>query len=54
MGVICLYINQLYFSTVKLGKYYLTHTRLNTWNNEFLLDSINPTLADELTRLNYD
>jgi predicted metal-binding protein len=35
-------------------KYFLTHTRLKTWNNEFLSDSIKPTLTDELTRLRYD
>lgn len=35
-------------------KYFLTHTRLKTWNNKFLSDSIKPTLTDELTRLSYD
>jgi hypothetical protein len=35
-------------------KYYNTHSSLNTWNNEFLQESIKPTLSDEPTRLNYD
>jgi predicted metal-binding protein len=35
-------------------KYYTTHTNLKTWNNEFLQESIKPTLSDEPTRLNYD
>jgi hypothetical protein len=35
-------------------KYYITHTNLNTWNNEFLQESVKPTLTDKLTRLNYD
>ncbi len=34
--------------------YYLTHTRLNTWNNKFLLESIKPTIASEAIRINYD
>ncbi len=35
-------------------KYYLTHRNLNTWNSEFLKDSVKPTLTDEVTRLRYD
>ena len=35
-------------------KYYITHTNLNTWNNEFLQESVKPALTDELTRLSYD
>jgi predicted metal-binding protein len=35
-------------------KYYVTHARLNSWNNEFLSESVKPTLADESTRLRYD
>lgn len=35
-------------------KYYITHTNLHTWNNEFLKESVKPTLADESTRLRYD
>ena len=35
-------------------KYYITHQNLDTWNSKFLLESIKPTLTDELTRLNYD
>jgi len=35
-------------------KYFEIHTKLNTWNNSFLLDSVKLTLTDELTRLKYD
>jgi len=35
-------------------KYFLTHSKLNTWNTQFLSDSIKPTLTDELTRISYD
>lgn len=35
-------------------KYFTTHTKLNTWNNEFLEESIKLTLTDEKTRINYD
>ncbi|MFH1121807.1 MAG: CGGC domain-containing protein [Bacteroidota bacterium] len=35
-------------------KYYLTHSKLNSWNTDFLQDVIQPTLTDEKTRLNYD
>jgi len=35
-------------------KYYITHKNMNTWNSKSLLESIKPTLSDELTRLNYD
>jgi predicted metal-binding protein len=35
-------------------KYYLTHTNLNTWNNEFLVNSTKPVMSDEITRLRYD
>jgi len=35
-------------------KYFLTHDNLNTWNTPFLQDSIQPTLTDKETRLNYD
>ena len=35
-------------------KYFITHTKLETWNNKFLLESIKPTLTDESTRLIYD
>jgi predicted metal-binding protein len=34
--------------------YYITHKNLDTWNSEFLSESIKPTLTDELTRLSYD
>ncbi|MBN2667363.1 MAG: CGGC domain-containing protein [Bacteroidales bacterium] len=35
-------------------KYFTTHTNLNTWNNEFLKESIKLTLEDEATRISYD
>ena len=35
-------------------KYFLTHKNLNTWNDDFLLESMTNILADEKTRLNYD
>jgi hypothetical protein len=35
-------------------KYYTTHSNLNTWNTEFLQESIKPTLSDEPTRIKYD
>ena len=35
-------------------KYFLTHSSLNTWSSDFLKDAIQPTLADEATRMNYD
>jgi len=35
-------------------KYFITHSNLNTWNNEFLKEAIQPSLSDESTRLNYD
>lgn len=35
-------------------KYLKTHTALNTWNSDFLKHSIQNTLCDENTRLNYD
>jgi predicted metal-binding protein len=35
-------------------KYFLTHKNLNTWNDDFLLESMINILGDEKTRLNYD
>jgi predicted metal-binding protein len=35
-------------------KYFLTHKKLNTWNDEFLLESITNILSEEKIRLNYD
>jgi predicted metal-binding protein len=35
-------------------KYFSTHMKLNTWNNEFLEDSLINILGDEKTRLDYD
>lgn len=35
-------------------KYYLTHMKLNTWNNDFMMKSVEKILGDEKTRLIYD
>jgi predicted metal-binding protein len=35
-------------------KYFLTHNLLETWNNEFLKNSIKGTITDEIMRLRYD
>ncbi|MHC1707883.1 MAG: CGGC domain-containing protein [Bacteroidales bacterium] len=35
-------------------KYFIPHSSLNTWNTEFLQESIQPTLSDEQVRLSYD
>lgn len=35
-------------------KYYLTHTKMGTWNSPSWKELILPTLADEKTRLDYD
>jgi len=35
-------------------KYFTTHSNLETWNSEFLQESIKPILANELIRLSYD
>jgi len=35
-------------------KYLLTHKKLNTWNNQFLQESIKNIITDEVTRLSYD
>ncbi len=35
-------------------KYFLTHSKLNTWNTPFLQRAIAPTLVDVETRLRYD
>ncbi len=35
-------------------KYFLTHNNLQTWNNKSFQNFIQPTLADETTRLKYD
>jgi predicted metal-binding protein len=54
------FITEKYGVKVNLGThpipqtYYSTHTRLNTWDKEFLLESIQPSVTDEVTRLNYD
>ncbi|MBN2861975.1 MAG: CGGC domain-containing protein [Bacteroidales bacterium] len=54
------FIEEKYGIKVILGthpipqKYYLTHRTLNTWNNDFLEESIKPVITDESTRLSYD
>ncbi len=35
-------------------KYYLSHSKMNTWDGNFLKKKIQNTLCDERTRLNYD
>jgi len=35
-------------------KYYLTHSKLNTWNTKEWKELIKPTLKDEKERLSYD
>jgi len=35
-------------------KYFITHSKLNTWNTTFLQEAILLTLSDEQIRLNYD
>ncbi|MGC9367226.1 MAG: CGGC domain-containing protein [bacterium] len=35
-------------------KYYLTHQKLGTWNNEFWQKYLAPTLSDQDVRLNYN
>jgi predicted metal-binding protein len=35
-------------------KYYKTHMKLDTWKDDFLMDSVENILGDEKTRLNYD
>lgn len=35
-------------------KYYLTHTKIGTWNNNEWIDFITPTLKDRAVRLAYD
>jgi predicted metal-binding protein len=35
-------------------KYYLTHMKLDTWNDDFLMDSVENILSDEKTRIDYD
>lgn len=54
------FIEEKYQMRVILGthpipqKYFLIHKKLNTWDNEFLEESIKNTLADEAIRLSYD
>lgn len=35
-------------------KYYLVHTKLNTWNTAMLKEIIEPTLKDKKVRVDYD
>jgi predicted metal-binding protein len=35
-------------------KYYTTHSKLKTWDTEFLKESVKPSISDEPTRIIYD
>jgi len=35
-------------------KYYLTHTKIGTWNNNEWIDFLKPTLKEKTVRLSYD
>jgi len=35
-------------------KYYITHAKLKTWSNTFLMEAIEPTLTDKSIRISYD
>jgi predicted metal-binding protein len=35
-------------------KYYITHSKLNTWNNKFLIEATESVLTHESIRLSYD
>jgi predicted metal-binding protein len=54
------YIEQQFGLKVVIGthpipqKYYLTHSKLHTWDSEGWQEMIQPTLADETTRLAYN
>jgi len=54
------FLRQKYAVEVIIGthpipqKYYDTHTRLGTWNNDQWQRAIAPSLADEKTRIAYD
>lgn len=54
------YIEQQFGLKVVIGthpipqKYYLTHSKLHTWDSERWQEMIQPTLADEATRLAYN
>jgi len=54
------FIPEKYGMKVVLGthpipqKYFITHSKLNTWNTAFLHEAIQLTLSDEQIRLNYD
>jgi len=54
------FVEEKYGIKVVLGthpvpeKYFLTHKKLNTWDNEFLMESVINILGDEEMRLNYD
>ena len=54
------FIEEKYGSKVVIGthpipqKYYLTHSKLGTWNSSKWKELIQPTLADEEVRLSYD
>ncbi|OFY66858.1 MAG: CGGC domain-containing protein [Bacteroidetes bacterium RBG_13_42_15] len=54
------FIEEKYEMKVVMGthpvpeKYFLMHKKLNTWNNEFLMESVINILGDEKIRINYD
>ena len=54
------YITEKYGMEVIFGthpipqKYFIPHTKLNTWNNKFLKEAILPTITNEKIRLKYD
>jgi hypothetical protein len=54
------FIEQKYGMQVVVGthpipqKYYIIHSKLQTWNTQEWREFIEPTLADEKTRLSYD
>jgi len=54
------YIERKFGLTVVIGthpipqKYYLAHTKLNTWNTAYWQEAIKPALADETVRLAYN
>lgn len=54
------FITEKYGMTVIIGthpipqKYFIPHTKLNTWKRDHWQEAIKNTLCDEKTRLNYD
>lgn len=54
------FITEKYGMRVILGthpipqKYFITHNKLDTWNNKFFIEATKSVLTDESIRLNYD